>query len=93
MKKTKNQNSIDKAIDRLLTEMAIFDVTSEDYATYVEQLDRLYKIRDRETSDHVSKDALVAAGASLAGIIAILSFEKANVITSKALGFVVKSKL
>lgn len=40
-----------------------------------------------------SPDALLAIAGNLGGIVAILVFEKANVITSKGLGFVMKSKL
>ncbi len=48
------------------------------------------KQADAEKPDRVSKDALVAAGASLAGILVIVGYEKFNVIASKALGFVLK---
>lgn len=49
-----------------------------------------FKIAEAKKPDRVSKDALVAAGASIAGILMIISYEKVNVIASKALGFVLK---
>ncbi len=48
------------------------------------------KESDAAKPDRVSRDALVAAGASIAGILLIINYEKANVIASKALGFVLK---
>ena len=48
------------------------------------------KEREAEKPDRVSKDALVAAAASIAGILVIVGYERVNVIASKALGFVLK---
>jgi len=48
------------------------------------------KQMDTEKPDRVSKDALVAAGASIAGIVLIIGYERMNVIASKALSFVFK---
>lgn len=45
---------------------------------------------DLERPDQVSKDALVAASASIAGILLIIGYERFNVIASKALSFVLK---
>lgn len=45
---------------------------------------------DTEKPDRMSKDALVAAGASIAGILLIINYERMNVIASKALSFVMK---
>lgn len=91
--KTKKQDQLEAAIERVLNVMEQNDPLSEEYSRLVDQLDQLYKIRKEKHSNRVSTDALVAIGGNLAGIIAILSFEKTNVITTKALGFVTKSKL
>lgn len=45
---------------------------------------------DLEKPDRMSKDALVAAGTSIAGIILIIGYERFNVIASKAISFVLK---
>lgn len=61
--------------------------------------DETYALRKRELDskdveaakpDRVTKDALVAAGASILGIALIINYERLNVIASKALGFVLK---
>lgn len=48
------------------------------------------RIKEREANSKipVKPETLALIGGNLAGIIAILSYEKANIITSKALGFV-----
>lgn len=48
------------------------------------------KQNDADKPDRVSKDALVAAAASILGIGLIINYERLNVIASKALGFVLK---
>jgi hypothetical protein len=48
------------------------------------------KIKDVVTPDRVSKDTLAIIGANLAGIVLIIGYEKFNVVTSKALGFIQK---
>lgn len=89
------KHSLDEAIDLVLSEMAGYNAYDEDYAKMVDQLDKLYKIKlaFKEEPDRVSKDALLAVGANLIGIVLILGHEKAHVVTSKALSFVLKTRV
>lgn len=48
------------------------------------------KKQESEKPDRVSKETWAIIGGNLAGIVAILGYEKANVIASKALSFVLK---
>jgi len=50
------------------------------------------KEREAEKPDRVSKETLAMIGANLAGIVAILGYEKFNVIASKAFSLVMKSR-
>lgn len=67
--------------------------TSNDFAKTTEQLDSLYKIKAQNKPDRVSKDTLLTVIANLAGIGLILSYEHAHVVTSKALSFVMKTRV
>lgn len=79
------------AIDKVLVELDKKTPGTTEYATLVEQLDKLMKIKVTEKPiDKLSKDTLTTVLGSLAGIVAIIGFERANIITSKALGFVLK---
>ena len=92
---TKNEpNMLDDAIERVLTRMQYEEPDSEEYGTLLGRLDRLISIKNAQKSEkpRISADTLVTAGASLLGIILILGYERVNVVTSKALGFVIKSK-
>lgn len=95
LKKTKQKPSaLDEAIDRVLETMKETEPDSEEYGHLISRLDKLHsmKIAENVNRNRVSLDTLVAVGANLFGIILILGFERAHVVTSKALGFVMKSK-
>lgn len=85
---------INEAIDAVLSEMAGFSSYDDEYAKMVEQLDKLHQIKSyNKDTNRVSKDALVAAVANILGIGMILGYEKAHVVTSKALSFVLKTRV
>lgn len=65
---------------------------SEEYAKKLTIVERLHEITDKETSDSVSKDTMAIVSANLLGIFMIIRHENVNVITSKALNFVIRSK-
>lgn len=96
---TKKHNTKDKALDteiqEVLSEMRDINKAHPDYETHLDKLERLYKLKlnIQHEKKTVSPDALVAAGASIAGIVMILGFEQANVLTSKAMSFVFKPKV
>lgn len=81
-------SKIDAAITTLLAEMEkIEDKSTDAYAKLVDQMSKLYKLRE-ETS--VSKDTWATIAANIAGILLILNFERAGVIATKSLGLVRK---
>jgi len=86
---------LDDAITSAIESLKDHDPYSPEYVKAVEQIEKLYKLKapQPELRKPVSYDALIAAGANLAGIIAVLGYERAHVITSKALGFIVKTRL
>lgn len=88
-------SGLDDAIDQAFSELKTHNPVSPEYSTIVDQLDKLYKIKssyDKDNKNSVSLDQVVAVVGNLAGIIMILGYENAHVVTSKALGFVMKSK-
>lgn len=94
MSKPKNQpkDGLDEAIEDVLEAMKDLDPTYDDYAVLVEHLDKLHKIKTYKKEDRVSKDTMLMVGANLAGIVMIMSYEKAHVITSKAFGMLLKAR-
>ena len=91
-KKAKEKTELDKAIDSVLEEMSALTADSEEYAKDVKQLAELYKIRAGERREQVSINTVLSVGGSLLGIGMIILFERNNVVTSKALSFIIKPK-
>jgi|tagenome__1003787_1003787.scaffolds.fasta_scaffold17521206_1 hypothetical protein len=86
----KNQLELDVAINHAIIDMRGHSVTSDEYAEILTRVERLTKMRDKP--QQVSPDALVAVAANLTGIFMIIKHENVNVITSKALGFITRTK-
>lgn len=90
---------LDKAIDSALSELNGFTCDAPEFAKIVEQLDKFYKMRAYEPEKvivdnrTVKLETLLPIIGNLVGIVAILGYEHAHVVTSKALGFVIKSRV
>lgn len=82
--------AVDEAIDRLLVEMKDHSGTTSEYGVLADRLTQLYKIKENNSPKSVDPNTLLTVGANLGGILAIISHEKLHVVTSKALGFVMK---
>lgn len=90
MKPKAEKTGLDLVIDKLLKEIADQDFYSEEYTTMVDQLVKLYSLKDNQSNKRVSKDTLVIVAGNLVGIVLIVGYERAHVVTSKALNFVQK---
>jgi len=84
--------ALEKAIDQVLKEMETVTADSPEFAKMVDRLVTLHKALP-EKERKVKWDTLITVAGNLAGIVMILSFERAHVVTSKALSFVLKSKV
>jgi hypothetical protein len=91
-RKPKNASELDEVINSALFELRRLDVESKEYATAMAHVSTLYKLREQSSSKRVSPDTWVTAGASILGILAILHYERASVVSSKAIGFVQKAR-
>lgn len=60
---------------------------TKEYATMVDQLVKLYELRHRSK---FSKDVLISVAANFGGIVAVLGYERAHIVASKAFGLVKK---
>lgn len=90
-KKTTEPTALDKALDEAYTHLASFNPESDEHAAITKQIVELEKIRDaRNKGSKISPDTIALIAANLVGIVLILNFEKAGVITSKAMGMVGK---
>lgn len=89
-KKIPKPTRLDMAIDALLTQITDTPCDTAEYAKMVDQLTKLYKLKEIDTPKRVSQDTLYIIAANLIGIVLILSYERTNVLTSRAIAFVTK---
>lgn len=84
---------LDELIDMLYARMKDLPPESDDFSNTADQYVKLTKLRDESNArTRVSPDTMVGVLGSLAGILAILIYESTgHVITTKALGFVMKA--
>lgn len=79
-------------IARLLKKLNDLPPNSDDYDKVSDQYVKLTKLHSETTSKkRVSPDTLASAATNIAGILLILNYEHAHVMTSKAVGFVMKN--
>jgi hypothetical protein len=89
VKKSTEETPLDKVI-REATEW--LDPNRDDYMKSIEALERLHKLKQKEAESKVSPDTLALIAGNLLGILLILNHERAHIVTSKALSFVLKMR-
>lgn len=87
-----NQTQLDELIAKVQTQMTATKPEAPEFATLADQLTKLYKLKENETSKkRVSPDTLALIAGNLAGLLLIVSYERVHVIGTKALSLVVKA--
>jgi hypothetical protein len=81
--------ALDEAIENSVRWL---DPNSDDYLKSVDVVERLYKLKEQETPKRMSPDTTAIVVGNLVGIFLILHYEQLHVVSSKALGFVLKLK-
>jgi len=91
-KKSLNEEKLEAVILEVTEKLSLTKSGTEEYAVLTEQLANLYSIQNdiKKNKDKVSMDTLFIAGANLAGILAIVNYERLNVVTSKAFQLLLK---
>lgn len=90
IKKSSENTGLDEEIGHLFKEMKEINTDSEDYALMVDQLVKLYSLKAQMAKKRVSPDTMAIVAGNLVGILVIVWHERANVVTSKAVNFVMK---
>lgn len=88
------QRMLQSELERAIIEMKTDSITSEDYKKTLGIVERLHGMMDKTKPSSVSKDAVLMVAANLAGIVLIIAHEHVgNAVTSKALNFVIRSRI
>lgn len=86
----KHQRLIEKDLEDVLSVLSSHQPDTEEYSKLLTTAERLHKMLDYQSPSPVSRDVVATIAANLLGILLIIKHEDVNVITSKALGFVIK---
>lgn len=89
-KKPRHQRMLEQELEHALAVLPKYQPDSEEFKKIVTIIEPLYKLVDAKNPSPVSRETLVTVGANLLGILLIIKHEDVNVITSKALGFVIR---
>jgi hypothetical protein len=85
-------SKLKRACDRAVRELDDHSVASDEYGVILERLSKLHKMMEDNKPASVSPDTLVMAATNIVGLILIIKHEHFNVITSKALSFVIRPR-
>lgn len=89
----KSETHLDREIARATSELENHPVMSEEYGAVMERIVRLTKMKEAEKpSRQISADTVILAATNIVGILLIIRHENVNVITSKAMGHVMKTR-
>lgn len=80
------------AYTKALSELDKTQTGSEEYATILESVIKLHKMLEEDKPDQVSMDTAAVIAANILGILLIIRHEHVNVITSKAMGQVMRPR-
>jgi len=83
---------LEKAIDKAMSQLNDYEIGSEEYNKVLEAVTKLHKMKEDETPNRLSKDTVAIITTNLLGIMMIIRHEHVNVITSRAMGLVIKPK-
>ena len=87
------RTNLEKEIDSILLKMKTLDVSSEEYSAAADNLGVLIDAQSKEKEHRASPDTIAVILGGLLQVILMLNFEKTGVISSKALGFIMKRRV
>lgn len=92
-KRISKLKQLDMEIESVTESLMDIKPFDERYEKIVNNLDRLYEVRNLTVKNKVSADTIAMIGANLLGIGLILKFEQLDVISTKAMSFVMKGRV
>lgn len=88
-KKSTEQSQVELFNEKLKTRLE----EAEDLEDLAETMSLMEKLNDLRSKSRISPDTMAIIGGNLLGILLILEYERVHVISSKALGFVMRGRV
>lgn len=83
---------LDVEIDRVLEILKTTPPSSDDYDKITDQLTKLHSLKAINAPQRVSPDVALTVFANLAGILMVIGTERIHVITTKAIGLLMRAR-
>lgn len=90
--KTTKPEPLDEILDDALAQLKEIKVSDPNYPAIMGHVHDLYKLKEQNAPKRVSPDTIAMVVGNLAGVALIVFHEQAHVVSTKALGFVLKTK-
>lgn len=91
--KFRKKTKLEVVIDSILDDMSKLEPNSDEYTDMANNLEKLLKAKSCEKLKGISPDTIAIVLGNLLGIVLILKHEKIDIITTKALSFVLKGRV
>lgn len=90
----KKETKLEKEINDAIEVLSMLKKWTPEYTKVSSNIETLMKAQSYDCKrQSISWDTLLGVGGNLAGILIILNYEKLNVLTSKAVGFVIRGRV
>lgn len=86
------KSTLEITLDSELIQLRELNPTSKEYEKTLETVSKLHRMKQDDKPATLSPDTVAVVAANLLGIMLILKYEKFDIVTSKALGFVMKAR-
>ena len=89
----RKKSKLEIVIDSILDDMSKVEANSNEYSDMAKNLETILKAKSYEKQKGISPDTIAIVAGNLIGIVLILKHEKVDIITSKALGFILRGRV
>lgn len=90
--KFKRPSKFDGTEDKLIEELMIHDPDSREFNNAMAHLERIKSLQETETR-RISPDTMAIVAGNLLGILIMVGYERAHVMTSKSLSMLLRTNL
>lgn len=91
--KRDKRTNLQKEIDSVVLMMSKTYPQTEEYSAMAKNLETLMNAQSKQRVNEITRDTIVIVAGNLLGIALILGYEQMHVVTSKALGFVLRGRV
>lgn len=93
LNRTKDPTPLETATTTAIQTLSHYEPQTEEYGVILERVEKLHDMsRATKAESQVSPETKATIAANLVGIAMILNYEHAHVVTSKALGFILRAR-